>query len=128
MGGLCSMLITQKKSHHPECNNRTKTHNVSKGTLIHLTAGVRRILSLDRWGMIPREVDVMKVGVGIAIWVSFDALKFPVPDRRSKMVPSRGPKNLVFDVFKLLSESDKLKENDEAEVEEGVAIEGVGRN
>ena len=42
----------------------TAAHKVSKGTFIHRTAEVRRTLSLERWGMTPREVVVMKDGVG----------------------------------------------------------------
>jgi hypothetical protein len=70
----------------------------------------------------PREVVVMNVGVGSFIWASFEVLRvplYPFPVLRRRMDPSRGPKSLVLDVVKL---SDRLKEKDEVEDGEGVAM------
>jgi len=66
----------------------------------------------------PREVVVMNVGVGSVVRVSFDASE--ILDRwRNKIDPNRGPKSFVLELF---SESDRLKEKDEVEDGEGVAM------
>jgi len=105
---------------------KKNAHKVSNGTLTHLTAGVRRRLSRERWGTMPREVVVMNVGVGSVIRVSFDAPE--VVRRRNKTDPSRGPKSLVLGAVKLFSESDRLKEKDEVEDGEGVAMKAKSKS
>ena len=100
IGGLCSMLDNQL--YRMMEKRGTGAHKVSKGTFIHRTADVRRTLSLERWGMTPREVVVKKDGVGRVKCVSAEG---------RIMDPSRGPKDVV-------RVSERLKEKEGVDIRE----------
>ena len=81
MGGGVDVHIRRKKG-----NGRLK------GTFIHRTADVRRMLSLERWGMTPREEVVMKDGVGmvkcVIVGVSAEG---SVISRQGRMMGTKEP-------------------------------------